>query len=438
MPYAGVYRSLRFCKYLPRHQWQPLVLTIKEYPDLDPDFSLIAQLPKEVKVYRTMTIDLIRWLRRRNKNVSKTEIASTAVDDSKTVASRKVNRKFGVIKAIKTAILRLTSFPDHMIFWVPFAVIGGIKVILKEKPEVIYTSSPPHSAQLAGLILSKIFNKPWVADFRDPWVDANDYFEKCFKSKIYMRIGAYLESLVVKNAAKIIMVSETYRQKLLERYPAANKRVIVLTNGFDPEDAMDISPKPYEKFTITYTGQFYSYRQPDLFLDGFKLWVDQIGQDKVLNRCQVLFVGGNSSEVQKKIEERNLSNIVKCKGFIPKEEALQICMASHLLLMVVGFNQGSEGILTSKIFDYFLCKKPILAIVPKGDASDLIRKSGSGYVVSTEDPVLIAKAIDEEFRSVMGQEERQFCPDLHVVEKYDAIKLTETLAFNFNESRQNR
>ena len=61
--YAGTYRTLRFCRYLPKNGWIPHVLTVKVSDDLENDYSLLNRLPREAKIYRTGTIDFYRFFR---------------------------------------------------------------------------------------------------------------------------------------------------------------------------------------------------------------------------------------------------------------------------------------------------------------------------------------------------------------------------------------
>jgi glycosyltransferase involved in cell wall biosynthesis len=435
MAYAGVFRTLRFCKYLPQSGWKPLILTLKEYRDLDNDHSLLKQLPEEVEIFRTPTVDPIRWLWRREKRARRNRASS------KESGQRKVFKKkggesenAGLLERVKGTILRLFSFPDHMIFWIPFAVIKGMWLMVRKKPDVIYTSSPPHSAQIIGLALAKVFKKPWIADFRDAWVDADDYFERCFESGKYMKAGSFLESLVVRNADKVLMVSDLYRDAAKVRYPSLNgNRFGTLTNGFDPQDVSGLRPIEQNKFTITYTGIFYAYRSPAFFLDGLNLWLSSSAEDNLSEKIQVFFVGSKNGDTERMIRSRGLTDIVQCLDFVPKKKAIEICLGSHLLLLVIGFNRGSEGILTSKLFDYFLCRKPILAIVPEGEAASVIRESKSGYVISEDNPRLVADSLASAYREFKNKGLVRLEPDLRIIEGYNGQRLTGDLAAIFGE-----
>jgi hypothetical protein len=62
--------------------------------------------------------------------------------------------------------------PDAKIGWIKYIVKEGMKVIEKEKPDLIFSSSPPHSLQIGAMKLAKKSELKWVADFRDPWSSA--------------------------------------------------------------------------------------------------------------------------------------------------------------------------------------------------------------------------------------------------------------------------
>lgn len=60
---GGVQRTLKFVKYLPFYGWQPVVLTVKK-PDFDYfDECLLDDLPKDIIIKRTYSINLWRYYR---------------------------------------------------------------------------------------------------------------------------------------------------------------------------------------------------------------------------------------------------------------------------------------------------------------------------------------------------------------------------------------
>jgi len=432
MAYAGVYRTLRFCKYLPRFGWQPIVLTIKDYPYHRKDYSLLKQLSKDIKVYRTSTIDPIMRYRSKRASLENSNLNTIGKNPNEKSTKKPRLGKPILLKRLKSLVVEILTFPDRNVLWLPFAVFEGIKVILKERPDVVYTSSPPHSSQLIGLLLSKLFKKPWVADFRDPWVD-NVYFEQ--SSASYLKTINYLESLVINNSTNTLLNTNSNRNRILQRYSYLDHRKFhTLTNGFDADDAEGLIPANNEKFTITFLGTIYPYFKTGLFLEGLKIWLKDNKKNNITNTFQVLFLGGkNYPKLQKVVKEQELFSVVKFIDFLPKKKAMKICMKSHLLLLMLGFNKASERIIPLKLFDYLLCKKPILAIAPEGEVAELIRKTRIGYVISDEKPEFIAQIINTEYRKFINKEEFVNSPDYNEIEKYDSIRLSNKLSAIFDK-----
>jgi len=432
MSYAGVFRTLKFCKYLPEFDWQPLVLTIKETRYHKKDYSLIDQIPKDVTVYRTPTIDPAMWYNHRPQ-LKKIHFRGNGEIDEETNKKSDSTREGKYIEKIKRFLFNAATFPDHMIFWIPFAVIKGIKISVKEKPDIIYVSSPPHSSHFIGLILSFIFRKPLVADFRDPWMD-NDYLLGLLRSKLQKKKSMWLESLIINNATRVILNTNTNRNAVLRRYQSLNKeKLIVLTNGFDGDDVKDIETKENKKFTITFIGSIYPYFKTDLFFDGLKLWIEKLESKDISSRFQVLFIGSKNTTVETMVQERNISNVISFIDYLPKKKALGICLSSNLLLIMLGFNKDSKRIIPSKLFDYFLCKKPILAIVPDGEAAQLIRKTKTGYIVSEDDPCVMERTIASKYKQFIENGTLDYSPDRRIVEQYSILSLTKRLSSVFNE-----
>ena len=432
--YVGSYRTIRFCKYLPEYGWIPYVLTIEEGDDLDNDYSLLKRLPEEVHIYRTKTIDF--WRMQRKRQVKKNEENEKLKKESSSInvqAGNKLPNRKGPLTRIKEFAWSLVTTPDHMVFWAPFALLKGIRILRKEKCDVIYTTSPPHSEQFIGYILAKLFRKKWVADFRDPVLDSSGYSPSPFR----LRVDKFLEKLVVRNAHRIIIISQNYIKKMQDRYPRAEDKFFVLPNGYDPEIYSSSTAAVFEKFTILYAGSFYAHRKPDFFLDGLHAWLEQAPE--IRQNVQVLFYGLEISmaSATKIVSDKGLNDVVLFPGMISQDELIQKQKGAHLLLLIIGFDPESRGTLTSKIFEYIACNRPILAIIPPGDAADILQKYKNTYWVDKEDKQLLIDSLNLSYKRYM-QEQNKHDPvvESQIQQKtnpYDAREQTKLLTSLFLE-----
>ena len=132
---GGVQRTTKFVKYLARYGWQPTVLSARDVGLRDR--SLVSDVPPDLRVERTRVLLLPSWMPYR----------------------------------VQKWIARWFFITDMELGWLPFAVQKG-KHLLHEQPfNALYSTSVPHTSHIVGLWLSQRYKLPWVADFRDAWID---------------------------------------------------------------------------------------------------------------------------------------------------------------------------------------------------------------------------------------------------------------------------
>jgi plasmid maintenance system killer protein len=124
------------------------------------------------------------------------------------------------------------------------------KIINSEAINIVFTSSPPHSLQLIGLRLKKYLKIKWVADFRDPWVDA--FWEAGEKRTFYSQnVIDNQERKVFLNADKVITVSPTLQKRFEYKF---SRKIEFIANGYDEDDIAKIEIKKSEKIVLRYFG----------------------------------------------------------------------------------------------------------------------------------------------------------------------------------------
>jgi len=397
---AGTYRTLRFCRYLPENGWEPHVLTIREAPDLNNDHKLLDRLPGNVKIYRTRIIDFWRmwrnclgWKRSRwLKSVRANPIQPNHLEKANGTKKR--------FSRAKTLAWELVTIPDHVVFWLPFALLKGFRILRKEKCDILFTTSPPHSEHFVGFILSRLFRKPWVADFRDPMLDSSGYAPPTLLRR---KVDQSLEKLIVKSASKILIISDHYRRIISERSPIHIEKFITMPNGYDPDVFDNVTAKNFSKFTIVHAGSFYAKRSPRFFLRALSKWVNT--RKGIRENLQVLFYGPESPEALQVVSQEKLESVVHFRGIIPQDELIPILKGAHLLLLIIGFDPESKGTVTGKVFDYMACERPILAIIPEGDAYEILKVYGKIHCVLDENEGTLIRSLDDAYKEYLRDPE---------------------------------
>jgi len=369
----GVQRIVKFTKFLPDFGWQPIILTVKYPTSPATDESLLADIPADCKVYKTTTLEpfnIYKYITGRKK--SDVLAKDTIIKKPDEKFSEKLSR-----------VIRANLFlPDARVGWIPAMVKEGQKIIQKEKPDIIFSTSPPHSLQLGAKKLAKKTGLKWIADFRDPWIEA--YWESDIERfDLANRFNKNLEMSILKNADIVTTVSEEicdlFGKKVDKRYEA-------IYTGLD---SINIERVKSSNFQIIYLGNMSKYQSPDPILKAIAMLPTEI-QSKI----QILFVGKVYKEFIEKFKSWDIR--IETRDFLPRAEMMKTAKSASLLLLINLPTVYARGLMTAKVFDYLSLRKPILAIGEKGGSlDDLLIKTNSGRLFSENEIGNISSFINE-------------------------------------------
>ncbi len=354
-------RAKGLAKYLPKFGWQPYILTPKIYSSsISYDFCKIVETP-----YSPLMMKMKSYF-----GLQHDENIATVLQKNKYPKVKKFFLNF-LIKAS----LELLAYPDPMKKWIPFALKYAQEIIENEKINAMVSTAPPATCHIIAHQLKKKFAIPWIADFRDLWVQ-NHYYPY---TRIRKLLEKRLERKILKNADALVSVSVPLAEKLKSFHNV--QKVYSITNGFDIDELAPDNFPLTSKFTITHTGNLYEgKRDPFLLLEALSLLI----QEKNINAedVDVRFYGPKELWLEDLISSYDLCNIVKQYGIFPREIILKIQRESQLLLLLTWNDPAEEGVYTGKIFEYLAARRPILAIGGSKVVIDLLKNTNSGIFAS--------------------------------------------------------
>ncbi len=431
--YVGGYRTLKYCKYLRVHGWTALILTIEPTGVTYKDENLCRQVPDHVQVYRTLDIDPAKWLARLSRP---TRSAPGASSQSGTAGDQAPHRAPSMWKRLKRLLRALlTDCPDSHIFWVPVAFLKGVGVLLKEKVDIIYCSSPPHSSHIVAFLLAKCFRKPYVVDFRDPWYVSGSVRSPSTKLPWALKLETLTKKVIVSNAARVISVSRGERDELREEFREINEEHFTfITNGYDPTDIKSVSvgKKPSDKLTLTHAGTIYHGIAEEFFEALHQLVRDHPGvQDSV----QVQLLGELAYEYAETVRTLETTGILKTYGLQPHAEALKMIRDSDILVILMGGAKYLPSHIPAKVFEYINAGKPILAIARDGELAEIVTNSGLGILVSPESSEKLAQTLWDLYTDY-GAGRVVRVPNPFYIKRFERAALTEKLAIILHEVKR--
>jgi len=384
---VGAQRPFQFSKYLPEFGWNPIVLTVEpeKYRDEQRvDWKSLNKIPRGILIHRTGIIRPARSITKWGKRLI--GIGRNGVHKKSKESPLSENHgggdKKGLIGRMSDLIDLLFATPDEEVGWLPFAVVEGIKLIVKNQIDVIYTTSPPHSTHLIGYFLKHLTGGHWVVDLQDPWVLSP---WRTFHNKLHKAVCSYMERRILIMADKLIFNTEHAMGKYIAHYGGILKhKSCSIPNGFDPDDFADLDRKRKEensnKLTITHAGTLYKKRNPFPLVEA----IYRLNQWGILNSNNFhLYLIGRATmerDLKAKIQALKLNKLIDLVPPMPHRDCLKYMLDSKVLLLI---QPETELQVPAKLYEYIYLGKPVLAITePNGAAAGLIRKYHLGIVVS--------------------------------------------------------
>lgn len=367
---SGVQRWLKFVKYLPQVGWQPYVFT-PENPSFDiKDPSLLKHVPDEVEV-----IHFPIW-----------EPYDAFFKISKIVGGASSNKPTAVVGSKKKSVFQRVStwvrgnffIPDPRKFWVRPSVEFLEEFLEANAITRIITTGPPHSMHLIGLKLKQRNPKiMWVADFRDPWSEWG-FLDTLALTSFARKQHKKLEAKVLKTADRVITITPFYVRHFTR---LGNRKVDLLTNGFDEDDFRDMVYAKADRFVIRHVGIVNEKCDPRPFMQALAEWYHE--NPEMSGKVVVEFIGEVHPDFKRFVMESDaLRDLVNFNGSIPHGELMKRYGSSSLLLLVLTGYKDAEGYMPGKLFEYIATGLPILGIGPEqGDAANLLNESGAGRML---------------------------------------------------------
>jgi len=357
----GVQRWLKFVKYLPEFDVEPIVYIPENpsYPLLDE--KLLSDVSDKTIILKNKIFEPYVLASFLSKNKTK-KLGAGIITQKK---------KQSIIEKIMLWIRGNVFIPDARVFWVKPSVKYLKKYIQESNIETIITSGPPHSLHLIGLDLKKQLNVNWIADFRDPWTTIG-YHKELKLSKWASAKHKALEKEVMKTCDTILVTSPTTKTEF-ERI--TNQPIEVITNGYDVEK---IEKKPLdENFTLAHIGSFLSERNPQILWESLSELI--LENEAFANHFKLKLIGAVSKEVEQSISRFKLDGFIQNLGYVSHEEALMHQRSSQVLLLVEIDSDDTKCIIPGKLFEYMVSERPILAIGPKNsDFENIIKQTNTG------------------------------------------------------------
>jgi galactitol-specific phosphotransferase system IIB component len=404
----GVQRWLKFVKYLPDFDIQPIVYIPENptYPIIDRD--LVDEVSDKAIILKNKIFEPYQLAGFLSKNNTK-KISSGIIPNK---------RKQSFIQKMMLWIRGNLFIPDARKYWIKPSVKFLKKYIQENNIETIVTSGPPHSLHLIGLQLKKEIGVKWFADFRDPWTTIG--YHKALKLSISAeKKHKELESKVLNAADTIIVTSKTTKTEFQQ---LTKQPIEVITNGYDVENVTKQILD--EKFTLAHIGSFLSDRNPRIL---WKVLNELIIENKEFAKhFELKLIGKISQEILDSIAEFKLDSYTNNLGYVSHKEAIEHQRKSQVLLLIEIDSEETKSIIPGKVFEYLVSERPIIAIGPEdSDFAKIITSTNTGAFFTYNEKDKVKEIILSYFQLYLENKLQVHAVGL---QQYSRKNLTEQLA----------
>jgi glycosyltransferase involved in cell wall biosynthesis len=337
---SGIQRTLKFAQYLPQCDWLPVVLSAHPRAYANSGADQMGDIPPEVVVHRAFALDSSRHL------------------------------------SFKGRYPGWLAVPDRWVSWLLGAVPAGLRLVRAYRPQVIWSTYPIASAHLIGLFLHRLTGIPWVADLRDPMIDAGHP-----SNPLTRRAHRWIETQTLKHCSRAVCTTPGAIRTYLANYPnIPSARFCLIENGFDEENFADAetavaAKKPDERFVLVHSGVVYpSERDPIPLFQALAALKTQGRIDG--ERFQlILRATGHDAYLAGLIKDAGIDDLVTLAPHVSYRDALAEMLTAGGLLILQSGNCNHQ--IPAKLYEYLRARRPLLALTAAaGDTAAALRNAG--------------------------------------------------------------
>ena len=369
---SGLERTLALARHLPRHGWEPLVLTASPsaYPSVSDE--RLGQVPLGTVVRRSLALDATRHL------------------------------------ALAGRYPPWFALPDRWQSWVLSAIPVGMAMIRRYQPQVIWSTYPITTAHWIGYALHRLSGLPWVADFRDPMAEQDARTGELTPSWTALRRARLaIEKRAAQQAGALTFCTPSAREICVNRYPGVRSdRWRVIANGFDESAFAAAESTPGgarvqgDSLVLLHSGTIYPTpdRDPSHFFRALRRVMNQRPAGARAIKV-VLRSSGVEAHYRQLLDVLNLSAHVVFAPALPYEAALKEMLEVDGLIIFQGYT--SNPAIPAKLYEYLRARRPILALADQdGETARLMREESAGVMAPLEDELAIEAALHAFLQSV--------------------------------------
>lgn len=304
--------------------------------------------------------------------VEQTEYGTIIRTPYKPNFANRIMLKYGCNKfvLIRKMITAWYEFMQFLFFVGPKSGLyrGAEEYLKRNKVDAIIATGEPFVLFKYASTLSKKYNIPWIADYRDPWTQNKN------RSNFLGKLTKYFEKKITANVNCVITVDE-FSHKQIETN--VQKPFYIIPNGYNSEVIKQIEHivQSRDVFRIALAGTIYDWHPYKSVLFSF---VKFLQKSNYTIKIELNFFGINKhEEIRQFVRDNNLEKYIHVYPRMDNVELLQNLSKQNVMLL---FNDYS--IMGTKIYDYLAIKRKIILCYADDYQAKILKQKFYPYSLS--------------------------------------------------------
>jgi len=270
---------------------------------------------------------------------------------------------------------------------------GVVKGFSGWRPEVLWASSPPLFAGLSGRVLSVFYRCPLVLDIRDIWPECAVSAGQMSADGVAFRIGKFLEKHLYTNAKHITCVARPMRDYITAH---TGVPISVIYNGV-PSNGDLGAPQSRPSMrarnrVLLYAGNIGRVQSLDLLI---RAWAEIAADDELADwTIRLIGSGAVEDKLTELVARFNLGSRVRFDPPMTREAVMREIADADLLYLSLKGDDVLKMTIPSKLFDYMLAGRPIVAGLA-GEGREILESTGANLCHDPGDLDQTKRAIRE-------------------------------------------
>ncbi len=350
-------------------------------------------------------------------------------------ASRRERKGNAVIQRTKYSRLTWLKIGSKAINALLFVIRSFVHIVHNcimgkyGKQDTLFLTTAPAFLPIVGYISKKLLGLSYVCLIYDLYPDLLVSLDVLPESHLLVKFWRFLNSQTWKNAEKIIVISDTMRQRILSQVPSVESKIVMIHNWADPEIIQPVKKAENwfaqqhqltDKFVVLYSGNLGRAHDLETIMGA--------AQSLKNTKVKFVFIGGGFKYKQAEQQAKNLS-LDNCLFLPYQDKSVLSYSLSCADLALVTIAPGLEGtIAPSKLYGIMAAGTPIAVICEQHSyLRKILKDAKCGKAIDNGDSDALVEFInqlyqDKDAKQKMGQSSRQyfeenFTPD-HITQQY--------------------